>query len=182
MKHVGLDVHQAETTVVWIDAETGEVLESEDSEEGMLKPEGEAEGYTIAPQGVTLDDGRVAAPRKFYVDGVPVYIVGEQAFELDAEDNVLRTVTFTDYVRDNVRRLSPTAEHLRETWPIAEQRAEIRLMRVVDRCRHRDNDEIRLGQRSGISADRQQRRRSQVVGRHFTRGIDVAGIARDLIP
>jgi hypothetical protein len=74
---------------------------------------------------VTLDDNRVAAPRKFYVDGVPVYIVGEQAFELDAEDNVLRTVTFTDYVRDHVRRLSPTAEHLRETWPIAEQRIEI---------------------------------------------------------
>ncbi len=75
-------------------------------------------------------DGAIAmggsrTARKFYVDGVPVYIVGEQAFELDAEDNVLRTVSFTDYVRDHVRRLSPTAEHLRETWPIAEQRAEI---------------------------------------------------------
>ncbi len=108
-----------------VDAETGEVVESEDSEEGTLKPDEEGEGYATAPQGVTLDDGRVAAPRKFYVDGVPVYIVGEQAFELDAEDNVLRTVSFTDYVRDHVRRLSPTAEHLRETWPIAEQRVEI---------------------------------------------------------
>jgi type I restriction enzyme R subunit len=108
-----------------VNAETGEVIESEDSEEGTLKPEVETGGYTIAPQGMTLDDGRVAAPRKFYVDGVPVYIVGEQAFELDTEDNVLRTVTFADYVRDHVRRLSPTAEHLRETWPIAEQRAEI---------------------------------------------------------
>jgi type I restriction enzyme R subunit len=108
-----------------VNAETGEVIEAEDSEDGTLKPEDETEGYTITPQGVTLDDNRVAAPRKFYVDGVPVYIVGEQAFELDAEDNVLRTVTFTDYVRDHVRRLSPTAEHLRETWPIAEQRAEI---------------------------------------------------------
>ena len=108
-----------------VDAETGEVIESEDSEEGTLKPEGETEGYTVAPQGVTLDDGRIVAPRKFYVDGVPVYIVGEQAFELDAEDNVLRTVSFTDYVCDHVRRLSPTAEHLRATWPIAEQRAEI---------------------------------------------------------
>ena len=108
-----------------INAETGEVIESEDSEEGTLKPDEATEGYAIAPQGMTLDDGRVAAPRKFYVDGVPVYIVGEQAFELDAEDNVLRTITITDYVRDHVRRLSPTADHLREAWPIAEQREEI---------------------------------------------------------
>lgn len=108
-----------------VNAETGEVTESEDSEEGTLKSGEDGGEYVIAPHGVTLDDGRSAAPRKFYVDGVPVYIVGEQAFELDAEDNVLRTVSFTDYVRDHVRRLSPTAEHLRETWPIAEQRAEI---------------------------------------------------------
>jgi type I restriction enzyme R subunit len=108
-----------------VNAETGEIVESEDSEEGTLKPDGETAGYTITPQGVTLDDGRSAAPRKFYVDGVPVYIVGEQAFELDAEENVLRTVSFTDYVCEHVRRLSPTAEHLREVWPITEQRAEI---------------------------------------------------------
>lgn len=108
-----------------VDAETGEIIESEDTEAGTLKPDEESGGYAIGLQGVTPDDGRIAAPRKFYVDGVPVYIVGEQAFELDAEDNVLRTVSFTDYVRDHVRRLSPTAEHLRETWPIAEQRAEI---------------------------------------------------------
>ena len=108
-----------------IDAETGEVIESEDSEEGTLKPEGASAEYPLSPQALTMEDGRVAAPRKFYVDGVPVYIVGEQAFELDAEDNVLRTVTITDYVREHVRRLSPTAEHLRKVWPISEQREEI---------------------------------------------------------
>jgi type I restriction enzyme R subunit len=69
--------------------------------------------------------GTVAEPRKFYVDGIPVYIVGEQAFELDAEDHVLRTVSFTDYVRERVRRLWPDAHHLREYWPLAERRAEI---------------------------------------------------------
>jgi type I restriction enzyme R subunit len=54
-----------------------------------------------------------------------VYIVGEQAFELDPEGNVLRTVQFTDYVAEYVRRLNLTAEHLREAWPLPEQRREI---------------------------------------------------------
>ncbi len=32
---------------------------------------------------------------------------------------------FTDYVTDNVRRLNLTAEHLRQAWPLTEQRREI---------------------------------------------------------
>ena len=64
-------------------------------------------------------------PRKYYLDNVQVYIAGEQAFELDPDGNVLKTVQFTDYVSDNIRRLNLTAEHLRTTWPLAEQRAEI---------------------------------------------------------
>jgi type I restriction enzyme R subunit len=54
-----------------------------------------------------------------------VYIAGEQAFELDPDGNVLKTVQFTDYVTENIRRLHLTAEHLREIWPQAEQRIEI---------------------------------------------------------
>ena len=56
---------------------------------------------------------------------VEVYIAGEQAFELDPEGNVLKTVQFTDYVTENIRRLNLTAEHLREVWSKAEQRTEI---------------------------------------------------------
>ena len=64
-------------------------------------------------------------PRKYYLDNVQVYIAGEQAFELDPEGNILKTIQFTDYVSDNIRRLNLTAEHLRQGWPKAEQRAEI---------------------------------------------------------
>jgi len=56
---------------------------------------------------------------------VEVYIAGEQAFELDPDGNVLRTMEFTDYVTQNVRRLNLTAEHLRTAWGRHEQRAEI---------------------------------------------------------
>jgi type I restriction enzyme R subunit len=64
-------------------------------------------------------------PRKYYLDNVQVYIAGEQAFELDPDGNVLKTVQFTDYVTENIRRLNLTAEHLREIWPQSEQRIEI---------------------------------------------------------
>jgi len=64
-------------------------------------------------------------PRKYYLDNVQVYIAGEQAFELDPEGNILKTVEFTDYVTQNIRRLNLTAEHLRQDWPRAEQRAKI---------------------------------------------------------
>jgi type I restriction enzyme R subunit len=56
---------------------------------------------------------------------VEVYIAGEQAFELDPNGNILRTMEFTDYVTQNVRRLNLTAEHLRQAWPLTEQRREI---------------------------------------------------------
>jgi len=54
-----------------------------------------------------------------------VYIIGEQAYELDPQENVLRTVQFTDYVAENVRRLNLTEAHLQHAWPLPEQRAEI---------------------------------------------------------
>jgi len=106
--------------------ENGQVVETQDSEDGTLGPEIPEEPVNYAAAGEWRESGGLAAqPRKFYVDGVPVYVVGEQAFELDAQDNVLRTVAFTDYVRDHVRRLWPQAEHLRDYWPLAERRREV---------------------------------------------------------
>lgn len=74
---------------------------------------------------VGLDDEPIKEPRKYYLDGEPVYIVGQQAFELDPENNVLRTLSFTDYVGEHVRRLVPDASHLQGAWPLNEQRADI---------------------------------------------------------
>lgn len=111
-------------TTQTVNAETGEVITSEDSADGTLKTE--AGDFGSAAQNLRdLNESTLSEPRKYYVDGVPVYVVGEQAFELDAEDNVLRTVHYTDYVRDHVRRVSPTAEHLRNVWPLSAQREEI---------------------------------------------------------
>lgn len=67
----------------------------------------------------------LAEPHKFYIDGEPVYVIGEQAFDLDPEGNTLRVVAYTDYAGECVRRLLPTAVHLQDAWTLAEQRAEI---------------------------------------------------------
>ena len=76
------------------------------------------EGYV--PTGVEGHE-----PRKSYVDNVLVWITAEQAFELDPDGHVLKTMQYTHYPRDQIRRLLPTADHLRIAWPEAQQRAEI---------------------------------------------------------
>ena len=102
--------------------EDGNEIEVQDSEDGTLQPDFEPE----TPDAVVEIERKLGEyPRKYYLDGVEVYIAGEQAFELDPEGNILKTVQFTDFVAENVRRLNLSAEHLREAWPKAERRAEI---------------------------------------------------------
>jgi type I restriction enzyme R subunit len=96
--------------------ETG-ILDSEDGTLEQQDPKG-----LLRPLG---SDQVRELPRKYYLDGVQVYITSEQAFELDPDGNILRTMEFTDYVTQNVRRLNLSAGHLRRAWPQAEQRREI---------------------------------------------------------
>jgi type I restriction enzyme R subunit len=103
---VAIDEEGAETAV------DGETVKSEN------------EGTDRTPD----DDGPdrvVHDSQKYYIDGGEVYMVGEQVFELDAEGNTLRTLSFTDFVRDQLRRLVPDAQHLLDSWPLEEQRRDI---------------------------------------------------------
>jgi type I restriction enzyme, R subunit len=99
--------------------------------------DGQASGTTTeAAAGTGLPPYKAGEePRKFYVDQTPMWIMGEQVYELDPDGHILRTVQFVDYSRDQVRRLAPTADHLLALWPIAERRAE-----VVDELRKRGID------------------------------------------
>jgi type I restriction enzyme R subunit len=92
------------------------------------------EDQWVAPEPLTYDeqaDGTAASlpqahePNKYYLDDVQVYIIGQQAFDLDPESNTLRTLSFTDYVAEHVRRLIPDADHLQQVWPDAARRQEI---------------------------------------------------------
>jgi type I restriction enzyme R subunit len=100
--------------------EQGNETAIQDSEEGTLPSE-----ETASPGVMEIEQKIGELPRKYYLDGMQVYIAGEQAFELDPDGNVLRTMEFTDYVTQNVRRLHLSAEHLRQVWPLTEQRREI---------------------------------------------------------
>ncbi len=114
-------------TKTQIDKE-GNETKVEDSEEGTLD-EQDPKGFDYWSEFDKSSQKPLGSisqlPRKYYLDNVQVYIAGEQAFELDPEGNVLKTIQFTDYVSDNIRRLNLTAEHLKQDWPRAEQRAEI---------------------------------------------------------
>ncbi|MEK7442618.1 MAG: DEAD/DEAH box helicase family protein [Chloroflexota bacterium] len=104
--------------------EEGEVIETEVMDTVTPPPDAEAADSPSPVAQLNLDP-MLKERRKYYVDGAEVWIMGEQAYELDPQGHVLRTVQYTDYTRDNVRRIVPSAEHLKQSWPISERRAEI---------------------------------------------------------
>jgi type I restriction enzyme R subunit len=59
---------------------------------------------------------------KYYFDGGHVDIATHLVYELDADGNQLQVVRFTDYTRDKVRTLYPSADDLRGRWSDPEQR------------------------------------------------------------
>lgn len=83
-----------------------------------------AQGEIYEPPILSPDEG-AHEPRKYYVDGVNVWISVEQVMELDPDGHILKTVSYEQYVRDQIRRLMPTAEHLRIVWSEEKQRDEI---------------------------------------------------------
>jgi len=81
------------------------------------------------------------------------------------------------FVDDDGAALHVLADRLRR----AEQRAEVRLVRLVHGRRHGNDDEVRVGQRRRVGADGEQRRRAQVGDAHLAGRIDVAAIVGDLL-
>jgi len=85
------------------------------------------------PLGVEDEDGDVVEgdwgeeqpPRKYYVDGVEVHISAEMVYELDSAGKKHRVVKYTDYAREQVRRLYPTPAELRTEWMDAEHRGAV---------------------------------------------------------
>jgi type I restriction enzyme R subunit len=64
-------------------------------------------------------------PRKYYVDNAEVRVLQDVVLELDEQGNKLRTISYTDYTREQVRKLYPSAAQLRTKWTQAEEREQI---------------------------------------------------------
>ncbi len=64
-------------------------------------------------------------PRKYYVDNAEVLVLQDVVLELDEHGRKLRTVSYTDYTREQVRKLYPSVTKLRSKWTQAEEREHI---------------------------------------------------------
>ncbi|MGA2308185.1 MAG: DEAD/DEAH box helicase family protein [Candidatus Bathyarchaeia archaeon] len=105
--------------------------------EFMTQEEMDAQGNQTKPPEVIEDNTEPAEeepeaagpeevePRKLYVDDVPVEIAHEVVYQLDPDGHRLRTWKFTDYTRDKVRELYPSANELRARWTKTEEREHI---------------------------------------------------------
>lgn len=98
-----------------IDAQGNQTKPPEVVEDNTEPPEEE-------PQVIGPDE---VEPRKLYVDNVPVEIAHEVVYQLDPDGHRLRTWKFTDYTRDKVRELYPSANELRARWTKTEEREHI---------------------------------------------------------
>ena len=64
-------------------------------------------------------------PRKFYVDGGTVEIIGHLVYDLDADGKKLQVVRYTEYSARTVRSLYPNRAELQAAWAKPDTRAEV---------------------------------------------------------
>lgn len=110
--------------------ELGEVVETAADEVPGLA-EVEAEHLVETEQGDDTDDnGEIiteppAEPRKFYIDGGEVEVIGHLVYDLDTDGKKLQVVKYTEYSGRAVRTLYPTREALQSAWANPDTRAEV---------------------------------------------------------
>jgi type I restriction enzyme R subunit len=72
-----------------------------------------------------ISDDSEGKIRKYYVDDLVVEITTEMVYELDGSGNRLRTIEFTDYTRQQVRKMFPSYDEFRSHWTSADERRAI---------------------------------------------------------
>lgn len=75
--------------------------------------------------GDTIISDPPAEPRKFYVDGGKVEVIGHFVYDLDADGKKLQVVSYTEYSGRTVRTLFASGEALRAAWASPDTRAEV---------------------------------------------------------
>ena len=64
-------------------------------------------------------------PRKFYIDGGEVEVIGHLVYDLDTDGKKLQVVKYTEYSGRAVRTLYPTREALQTAWADPDTRSEV---------------------------------------------------------
>lgn len=94
-----------------------------------IKPDPGDGGYSLPEEelkpGATIIGEPPAEPRKFYVDGGQVEVIGHFVYDLDADGKKLQVVSYTEYSGRTIRTLFPTKEALQTAWASPTTRAEV---------------------------------------------------------
>ncbi len=103
----------------------GDVVE-QFSDESPTIAEPEAE-YVVGPQ---EDGGQIvtvpaAEPRKFYIDGGEVEVIGHLIYDLDTDGKKLQVVKYTEYSGRAVRSMFPTRAALQSAWANPDTRSDV---------------------------------------------------------
>lgn len=64
-------------------------------------------------------------PRKFYIDGGEVEVIGHLVYDLDTDGKKLQVVKYTEYSGRAVRTLYPTRDALQSAWANPDTRSEV---------------------------------------------------------
>lgn len=88
---------------------------TDDTVDSTEADEGQGEILTEPPE----------EPRKFYVDGGDVEVIGHLVYDLDTDGKKLQVVKYTEYSGRTVRTLYPTRDALQSAWANTDTRAEV---------------------------------------------------------
>lgn len=108
--------------------EAGEVVETTIVEvPGVAEPEAE---YVAQPEPVEPGEAEILTdpptePRKYYIDGGEVEIIGHLVYDLDTDGKKLQVVRYTEYSGRAVRSMYPTRDALQSAWADPDTRADL---------------------------------------------------------
>ncbi len=117
------------------DGEPARIEQVTIDEQGEVRAQEAVSEQDEAPEhDVTIEPGMLDAeitseesdePRKFYVDGGTVEIIGHLVYDLDAGGKKLQVVRYTEYSARTVRSLYPNRDELQAAWAKPDTRAEV---------------------------------------------------------
>lgn len=108
--------------------ESGEVVDTTIVEvPGVAEPEAE---YFVQLEQAESGAGEIltdppAEPRKFYIDGGEVEVIGHLVYDLDTDGKKLQVVRYTEYSGRAVRSMYPTRDALQSAWADPDARADV---------------------------------------------------------
>jgi type I restriction enzyme R subunit len=107
--------------------EAGETVESVIETPPGVEPPAD---YTVDATNTDEGQGEILTetpeePRKFYVDGGDVEVIGHLVYDLDTDGKKLQVVKYTEYSGRTVRTLYPSRDALQSAWASSDTRTEV---------------------------------------------------------